>query len=167
MPRSSTRASRSNAVFSSASPRSDSKTSCPASAKTSAISAPISPAPTTPIFSAPALIACPPSPACENHRHSGARRKAVSPESMNTGLWKMDSGLAAARRPGMTVERTLLSCASPSERLRQLPGLFRQGARQLSLLGRVGARSGAVDRAFGDALQDRGDAEQAVDEIKL
>jgi protein ImuB len=24
------------------------------------------------------------------------------PESMNTGLWKMDSGLAAARRPGMT-----------------------------------------------------------------
>jgi hypothetical protein len=25
------------------------------------------------------------------------------PESMNTGLWKMDSGLAAARRPGMTI----------------------------------------------------------------
>jgi len=24
---------------------------------------------------------------------------------MNTGLWKMDSGLAAARRPGMTTER--------------------------------------------------------------
>ena len=24
------------------------------------------------------------------------------PESMNTGLWNMDSGLAAARRPGMT-----------------------------------------------------------------
>jgi hypothetical protein len=23
---------------------------------------------------------------------------------MNTGLWKMDSGLAAARRPGMTNE---------------------------------------------------------------
>jgi hypothetical protein len=25
------------------------------------------------------------------------------PESMNTGLWNMDSGLAAARRPGMTI----------------------------------------------------------------
>jgi hypothetical protein len=24
------------------------------------------------------------------------------PESMNTGLWNMDSGFAAARRPGMT-----------------------------------------------------------------
>jgi hypothetical protein len=24
------------------------------------------------------------------------------PPNMNTGLWKMDSGLAAARRPGMT-----------------------------------------------------------------
>jgi hypothetical protein len=23
---------------------------------------------------------------------------------MNTGLWKMDSGLAAVRRPGMTVK---------------------------------------------------------------
>src|SRR6202011_4126325 len=27
---------------------------------------------------------------------------AESPESMNTGLWNMDSGLTAARRPGMT-----------------------------------------------------------------
>ena len=25
------------------------------------------------------------------------------PESMNTGLWNMDSGLAAVRRPGMTM----------------------------------------------------------------
>jgi len=28
---------------------------------------------------------------------------------MNTGLWKMDSGLAAARRPGMTPEMPSLS----------------------------------------------------------
>jgi hypothetical protein len=28
--------------------------------------------------------------------------EAASPESMTTGLWKMDSGLTAARRPGMT-----------------------------------------------------------------
>jgi len=28
---------------------------------------------------------------------------AENPESMNTGLWHMDSGFAAARRPGMTV----------------------------------------------------------------
>jgi hypothetical protein len=28
---------------------------------------------------------------------------------MNTGLWKMDSGLAAARRPGMTPEMRSLS----------------------------------------------------------
>jgi len=25
---------------------------------------------------------------------------------MNTGLWNMDSGLAAAPRPGMTIENT-------------------------------------------------------------
>src|SRR3981189_195013 len=31
------------------------------------------------------------------------RPEGRGPESMNTGLWKMDSGLAAARRPGMTV----------------------------------------------------------------
>ena len=31
------------------------------------------------------------------------RRGAASPESMNTGLWNMDSGLAAMRRPGMTM----------------------------------------------------------------
>ena len=29
---------------------------------------------------------------------------AESPESMNTGLWNMGSGFAAARRPGMTTE---------------------------------------------------------------
>ena len=29
--------------------------------------------------------------------------KGRSPESMNTGLWKMDSGPAAVRRPGMTL----------------------------------------------------------------
>src|SRR5205814_8398497 len=34
--------------------------------------------------------------------HSGARAKRGSPESMNTGLWNMDSGLAASPRPGMT-----------------------------------------------------------------
>ena len=33
--------------------------------------------------------------------HSGARPQAESPEPMNTGLWNMGSGLAAARRPGM------------------------------------------------------------------
>src|SRR5260370_36003011 len=38
----------------------------------------------------------------QKSRHSGARPKAANPESMNTGLWKMDSGFAAARRPGMT-----------------------------------------------------------------
>jgi protein ImuB len=32
----------------------------------------------------------------------GHRRKPASPESMNTSLWNMDSGLTAARRPGMT-----------------------------------------------------------------
>jgi protein ImuB len=32
----------------------------------------------------------------------GRGHKPASPESMNTGLWKMDSGLAAKRRPGMT-----------------------------------------------------------------
>src|SRR5436190_15723756 len=67
----------------------------------------------------------------------------------------------------MTTQKTTPSCTSCFERLRKRPGLLRQGPRQLSLLGSVGARGGAVDRAFGDALQDRGDAEQAVDEIKL
>src|SRR5438270_11938045 len=102
---------------------------------------------------------------------------------MNTGLWKMDSGL---RRPDSAHACVrLLSGASPMrraprndgemarapascfERLRQLPGLLRQGPRQLALLGRIGTGGGAVDRAFGDALQYRRDAEQAVDEIKL
>jgi hypothetical protein len=32
------------------------------------------------------------------------RGETAGPESMNTGLWKMDSGLAARRRPGMTLE---------------------------------------------------------------
>jgi hypothetical protein len=32
----------------------------------------------------------------------GAGAERGSPEAMNTGLWKMDSGIAAARRPGMT-----------------------------------------------------------------
>jgi len=36
------------------------------------------------------------------------RGGAESPESRNTGLWNMDSGFAAARRPGMTN-----SCAKP------------------------------------------------------
>jgi hypothetical protein len=30
------------------------------------------------------------------------RRTAASPESMNTGLWNMDSGLGPLGRPGMT-----------------------------------------------------------------
>ena len=30
--------------------------------------------------------------------------EAESPEPMDTGLWDMDSGLAASRRPGMTIE---------------------------------------------------------------
>jgi len=33
--------------------------------------------------------------------HSGTAL-GPGPESMNTGLWNMDPGLAAARRPGMT-----------------------------------------------------------------
>src|ERR1700687_3512512 len=51
MPRSRVRPSRSSAADNCASPVSDRRTSCPASANTKAISAPISPAPTTPIFS--------------------------------------------------------------------------------------------------------------------
>jgi len=30
------------------------------------------------------------------------RRSAANPESMNTGLWNMGSGLGPAGRPGMT-----------------------------------------------------------------
>jgi len=30
------------------------------------------------------------------------RRAAANPESLNTGLWKMDSGLRASGSPGMT-----------------------------------------------------------------
>jgi hypothetical protein len=33
--------------------------------------------------------------ALHNYRHSGCRAERGSPESMDTGLWKMDSGLAA------------------------------------------------------------------------
>ncbi len=43
--------------------------------------------------------------------HSGARTKSASPESMNTGLWNMDSGPAASRHPGMTTEQTPLRLA--------------------------------------------------------
>jgi hypothetical protein len=32
--------------------------------------------------------------ALHNYRHSGCRAERGGPESMNTGLWKMDSGLA-------------------------------------------------------------------------
>jgi hypothetical protein len=39
-------------------------------------------------------------------RHSGARLKAASPESITDVLWNMDSGFAAARRPGMTPEKS-------------------------------------------------------------
>jgi hypothetical protein len=31
------------------------------------------------------------------------RTEGADPESMNTGLWKTDSGLAAVRRSGMTI----------------------------------------------------------------
>jgi hypothetical protein len=31
------------------------------------------------------------------------RHAAASPESMNTGLWNMDSGLSASPSPGMTI----------------------------------------------------------------
>jgi hypothetical protein len=43
--------------------------------------------------------------------HSGARAKAANPEPMDTGLWNMGSGFAAARRPGMTI-----CCARPRRR---------------------------------------------------
>src|SRR5713226_4997451 len=75
MPRSSTRASRSIAALSAASPVSDSTTSCPASAKTSAISAPISPAPTTPIFSA---AIAPPSPLGSARRELGGAERVLA-----------------------------------------------------------------------------------------
>jgi len=38
----------------------------------------------------------------KKHCHSGARPKGANPGSINTGLWNMDSGFAAAWRPGMT-----------------------------------------------------------------
>jgi hypothetical protein len=38
------------------------------------------------------------------------------PESMNTGLWKMDSGLAATRRPGMTMSGSKQTVRSASQR---------------------------------------------------
>jgi len=37
--------------------------------------------------------------------HSGARPKAANPESIRRSAGVMDSGLAASRRPGMTLER--------------------------------------------------------------
>src|SRR4051812_45978270 len=117
MPRSSTRSSRSSAPESAASLWSDSNTSCPASAKTRPISAPISPAPTTPIFS--------------------------------------------------FMELSLVDRGSSAERAGQIPGQLGQGSRQPSLLDGVGAGGGAVDRPFGDPLQDRGDAEQAVDHVEF
>ncbi len=61
------------------SPVSDSSTSCPARAKTSAISAPISPAPTTPIFSVAMLSV----PSSASQCHSGAAL-GRNPESRNT-----------------------------------------------------------------------------------
>jgi hypothetical protein len=36
-------------------------------------------------------------------RASLAPKGGRGPESMNTGLWNMDSGLVAVRRPGMTI----------------------------------------------------------------
>src|SRR5690349_3707981 len=42
-----------------------------------------------------------------------SHRKGGGPESMNTGLWKMDSGLAAARRPGMTSEPRIRTSPLP------------------------------------------------------
>src|SRR5207248_678728 len=41
-------------------------------------------------------------------RWSFRDRRRQCPESMNAGLWKMDSGLAAARRPGMTLWGTFV-----------------------------------------------------------
>jgi hypothetical protein len=35
---------------------------------------------------------------------------------MNTGLWKMDSGLAATRRPGMTMSGSKQTVRSASQR---------------------------------------------------
>jgi hypothetical protein len=37
------------------------------------------------------------------NRHSGGQAERGRPEPMNTGLWEMGSGLAAERRPGMTI----------------------------------------------------------------
>ena len=48
----------------------------------------------------------------------GRGHKPVSPESMNTGLWKMDSGLAAKQRPGMTSREFAGNGRKPSRPVR-------------------------------------------------
>ena len=69
--------------------------------------------------------------ALHKDRHSGGRAERGSPESMNTGLWKMGSGLAAepvlgpraartrGRRPGMTPPLPAFPARPPLEAERQ------------------------------------------------
>jgi protein ImuB len=57
----------------------------------------------------------------QSSKHSvipGRGHKPASPESMNTGRWKMDSGLAAARRPGMTTEKFADTARKPPRPIR-------------------------------------------------
>jgi protein ImuB len=48
----------------------------------------------------------------------GRGRKPASPEPMNTGLWKMDSGLAAARRSEMTIKQAANKALKPPRPVR-------------------------------------------------
>jgi protein ImuB len=48
----------------------------------------------------------------------GRGRKPASPEPMNTGLWNMDSGFAAARRPGMTIREVIDQALKPQKPVR-------------------------------------------------
>src|SRR5579883_2388593 len=146
MPRSITRPSRSSAAARIASLRSFNTTSCPASAKTSAISAPISPAPTTPIFSG---IGVPSFPIAA------------------------DDGVVAAPAIEKSADfdiargRDRRSAAASPEPPRQFPGHLGDRTGETAGLGRIGSGGGAVDRPLGDALEDRGKAEQAVGHVEF
>jgi len=48
----------------------------------------------------------------------GRGRKPVNPEPKNTGLWNMDSGIAAARRPGMTFKKAANKARKPPRPVR-------------------------------------------------
>src|SRR6266403_202425 len=55
----------------------------------------------------------------------------------------------------------------PIERAGERPGLFGEGACEAADVDGLLACRGALDRALGDALHDRGDAEEAVDHVEF